>query len=219
MPSLIYVADPMCSWCYGFGPELAALLDGLPGMPIEVVVGGLRPYTREVMDDALKTTLRGHWDTVAQRTGLPFSPEGLKREGFVYDTEPACRAVVSARMLAPQTALYVLHEIQRAFYADGRDVTDAGVLAEVSAAAMTEAGAPTGSADFLATWASEPAILATNEDFLQVQRWEINGFPTLLLERGGQLDMATSGYVAMPTLIDMLQALVDRDDASMTPAR
>ena len=23
---LIYIADPMCSWCYGFGPELAKLL-------------------------------------------------------------------------------------------------------------------------------------------------------------------------------------------------
>ena len=26
-PHLIYFADPMCSWCYGFGPELRKLLD------------------------------------------------------------------------------------------------------------------------------------------------------------------------------------------------
>jgi putative protein-disulfide isomerase len=23
---LLYFADPLCSWCYGFGPELAKLL-------------------------------------------------------------------------------------------------------------------------------------------------------------------------------------------------
>lgn len=209
MPSLIYIADPMCSWCYGFGPELAALLDGLPGMPIEVVVGGLRPYTKDAMSTELKNTLRAHWDTVATRTGLPFAPEGLEREGFVYDTEPACRAVVAARMLAPQTALYVLHEIQRAFYANAQDVTDARVLADLCAAAMTEAGAPTDASTFIATWASKEAIRATNDDFLQAQRWEVTGFPTLVLERDGQLDMVTSGYVAMPNLIELLQALVD----------
>lgn len=216
MPSLIYVADPMCSWCYGFGPELAALLDGLPGMPIEVVVGGLRPYTTEVMGDALKSTIQGHWKTVAERTGLPFEPKGLDRPGFVYNTEPACRAVVAARMLAPQTTLYVLHEIQRAFYANGRDVTDGSVLAEVCAAAMTESGVPTDTSTFLGTWTSEEAIRATNEDFLQVQRWEITGFPTLVLERDGNLDMVTSGYVAMPDLINLLQALVDAGTEAAT---
>ena len=37
---LIYVGDPMCSWCWGFAPEIESLADDYP---IEVVVGGLRP--------------------------------------------------------------------------------------------------------------------------------------------------------------------------------
>lgn len=209
MPKLIYVADPMCSWCYGFGPELAALLEGLQDMPIEVVVGGLRPYARQPMPEGVRNEIRSHWAAVAARTGLPFAPAAAEADDFIYDTEPACRAVVAARMLARDTTLYVLHEIQRAFYANGQDVTQARVLAEVCAAAMTEAGAPTDSPTFLATWASEEAIRATNSDFLQVQQWGVTGFPTLVLERDGRLDLATSGYVAMPTLIEQLQALVD----------
>lgn len=209
MSKLIYVADPMCSWCYGFGPELALLLEGLQNMPIEVVVGGLRPYAKEPMRAEVKAEIREHWNTVHARTGLPFAPKAAEQDGFIYDTEPACRAVVAARMLAPATALYVLHEIQRAFYAEGQDVTQAGVLADVCAAAMTEAGVPTDAATFVATWASEDAIRATNEDFVLAQNWGISGFPTLVLERDGQLDLVTSGYVAMPTLIELLQALVD----------
>ena len=210
MPSLIYIADPMCSWCYGFGPELAALLEGLPGLPIQVVVGGLRPYNKNVMDEGLKTTLLEHWHKVAEQTGLPFDFNGLSRDNFVYDTEPACRAVVAARMLAPDAHLYVFHEIQRAFYSEGKDVTQGNVLAAVCTAAMTESGFPTDEATFLATWSSEEAIRATNEDFLQAHRWEITGFPTLVLERDGRLDMVTTGYMAMPTLIETLQALVDQ---------
>lgn len=211
MPSLIYVADPMCSWCYGFGPELAALLEGLPGLPIEIVVGGLRPYNRQVMDEELKTTLLGHWKQVEERTGLPFFEEGLARENFIYNTEPACRAVVAARMLAPQACLFVFHEIQRAFYAEGKDVTQGKVLAEVVVAALTQSGVPTDATTFLQLWDSEVAIRATNEDFLLAQRWKITGFPTLLLERDGKLDLAAAGYVAMPRLIELLQELVDRD--------
>lgn len=211
MPSLIYIADPMCSWCYGFGPELAALLEGLPGLPIEVVVGGLRAYNAEPMDEELKKSLLEHWRKVADQSGLPFQYDGLSRENFIYNTEPACRAVVTARRLAPDTALFVFHEIQRAFYAEGKDVTQGDVLASVCTTAMTEAGHPVNEADFLATWSSEAAVMATHEDFMQARSWEITGFPTLVLERDGKLDMVTSGFVAMPRLIELLQTLVDQD--------
>lgn len=210
MTSLIYVADPMCSWCYGFGPELAALLEGLPGgLPVDVVLGGLRPYNTQVMDEKLRTELREHWEKVAGETGLPFNYDLLSRDDFVYNTEPACRAVVAARMLAPAATLYVFHEIQRAFYAEGKDVTQGNVLAAVCTAAMAEQGFAIDEATFLAAWSSEQAVAATRDDFLQAHRWGITGFPMLILDRDGELDMVTSGYVAMPRLIELLQALVD----------
>lgn len=211
MPSLLYIADPMCSWCYGFGPELNALLSGLPGLRLNVVVGGLRAGNDQPMDDTLKQHLREHWGKVAETSGLPISYLNLEREGFVYDTEPACRAVVAARTLAPQAGLGVFHAIQRAFYGEGRDVTQGSVLAEVAAAALTGAGIPIDAASFLATWDSEAVRLATLEDFAQVQQWEIQGFPTLVLERDGQLDLVSSGYVSMPTLVERLDRLVNGD--------
>ena len=40
--TLYYVADPMCSWCFGFAPELAAIRAGLPAhIRLEYVMGGL----------------------------------------------------------------------------------------------------------------------------------------------------------------------------------
>lgn len=213
MPNLIYIADPMCSWCYGFGPELAALLEGLPGLPVEVVVGGLRPYQRKPLDAESRKELREHWERVAERTGLPFSHDILSREDFVYDTEPACRAVVAARMLARDAHLYVFHEIQRAFYAEGMDITQGKVLATVVCKALADQGHTVDEATFLATWNSDAVIKATNDDFQQTHKWDVNGFPTLVLERDGQFDMVTSGYVAMPTLIELMQSIVDKGNA------
>jgi putative protein-disulfide isomerase len=210
MSSLIYVADPMCSWCYGFAPELAALLEGLPGgMPIQIVVGGLRPYNTKVMDEELKNTLLEHWHKVAERTGLPFNYDALSRENYIYNTEPACRAVVAARMLAPQLSLFIFSEVQRAFYAEGKDVTQGEVLAEIVSAALTQAGHPIDKDTFLATWNSDVAIMKTRDDFIQANNWGVTGFPTLVLERDGKLDLVTSGYVAMPRLIELMLDLVE----------
>lgn len=210
MTTLIYIADPMCSWCYGFGPELSALMQGLPELPVDVVVGGLRPYNTQPIDEGLKNTLLSHWQKVAEKTGLPFKDDALAREGFIYNTEPACRAVVAARKIAPAAALPVFHAIQHAFYADGLDVTRIEVLAEIGAAILTKLGFPVDVEQFKSRLTSEETILATHDDFATTQKWGINGFPTLVLEREGRLDLVASGYVEMPMLIEQMQSIIDK---------
>ena len=69
--SLVYVGDPMCSWCYGFGVPLQTLLQQLPGVPLAVVLGGLRAYNKEVMHSTLIDTLHHHWEEVTKRSGKP----------------------------------------------------------------------------------------------------------------------------------------------------
>ena len=214
MTKLIYIADPMCSWCYGFGPELTTLRNGIPELHFEVILGGLRAYNKELMDEALKTTLLSHWEKVEEATGLPFSKEALSHKDFIYDTEPACRAVVSARMLAPEIALDVFHAIQHAFYADALDVTKGDVLAKISVAVLNKAGININEQDFLLTWSSEEAITTTNNDFQQTQRWGVTGFPTLVFERAGELYLVSSGFARTEVLVERLQALVDQTSDS-----
>ena len=211
MPSLIYIADPMCPWSYGFGPELAALMAGVPDVPTEVMVGGLRAYKTEVVDAQMKQKQLEEWRKVAEQTNLPFDYNALSRDNFAYNTEPACRAVVTARMLAPKAALYVLHEIQRNFFAEGKDATQGDVLADIALPAMAEHGYNIDKDTFLTTWNSDVAIKATNDDFLLCHKWGVTGFPTLVLERNGALDLVISGYVPMPRLIDLLQELIDKE--------
>jgi putative protein-disulfide isomerase len=207
MTHFIYVADPMCSWCYGFGPELNALLDNMPDARIDIVLGGLRAYNNEVMDAEKKAMILGHWKHVGEASGLPFTTNGMAQEGFIYDTEPACRAIVAARTLAddlpPRAILDVFHAIQHAFYAQGQDVTDLHLLAQVATGALNQA-AQMSSFDvesFYETLTSPMTMSETRADFEQVQRWGITGFPALLLVRPDGLHMLTSGYTKTEQLI------------------
>ena len=42
-PHLVYFADPMCSWCWGFSPVIEAISEQFgTSLPIRLIMGGLR---------------------------------------------------------------------------------------------------------------------------------------------------------------------------------
>jgi putative protein-disulfide isomerase len=202
--SLIYIGDPMCSWCYGFGKPLGQLLVSHPDLPVQLVLGGLRAYNTQVMDTALKDKLRQAWAGVAHRSGQPFSQALFEREDFIYDTEPACRAVVTVREHAPRLALVMYHAIQQAFYADGRDTTRVAVLGEIWDEVHGRSKEAWGHINFLRDFESEAMRQRTRDDFAQAQRWGVRGFPTLFAVVDGQAQLLTNGFADADALAQRL---------------
>jgi putative protein-disulfide isomerase len=198
---LVYFADPMCSWCYGFSPVIAAIAERFEDrMPLQLVMGGLRAGHTMVMRPQDKDYIREAWTRVGAATGQPFDFSFLDREGFVYDTEPACRAVVTARRLLPRLALPFMARISQAFYAEGRDTT----ATEEIAAVADEAGFDRG--EFSAAFLSADTRNETFRDFLTAQELGIRGFPTLIAgseDKGYAL--VTNGYRPLEDLLDPLE--------------
>ena len=203
---LIFVGDPMCSWCYGFGKEMSAIAEGMPDLEVQVVVGGMAAGSTQILDDAGKQFRLTHWARVEQMSGAEFNREALMaRKNFVYDTEPVCRAVVTARMIAPAADLLkVFRAFQRAFYVDGLDTTDGKVLAETGAQALAAQGFDGTAESFFEVWSSDVAIDAAQQDFALTRRLGVRGFPTLFVEHEGRIGQLSSGYV---TAAQVTQAL------------
>lgn len=191
---LVYFADPMCSWCYGFGPAMNRFADAHRELKLSLVMGGLRPYTKEPMMAAQKKQIVGHWQHVADASGLKFNDALLMTDGFVYDTEPACRAVATARAMQFADVLAFLKAIQIAFYRDARDVTSAEILADIAA----EIGFDRTS--FLSMLESTGMREAVKRDFALSQSLGIRGFPTLCAGRGSELAAITNGYASVETI-------------------
>ena len=129
-PTLLYVADPMCSWCWGFWPVIESMQERFSELPVAVILGGLAPGAQAPMDERAKSVVREHWDHVHEATGQPFDYEFFNREGFSYTTEPPSRAVVAARRLDEDSAIRFFAHLQAAFYRDNQDVTDPEVLCD-----------------------------------------------------------------------------------------
>jgi putative protein-disulfide isomerase len=207
--NLLYFADPLCSWCYGFGPELSRFLARRPEGGIDLVMGGLRAGNTEPMSSAFREMLRAHWRHVADASGLPFAEELLERDDFIYDTEPPCRGVVTARGLDPAKAFAFFKAVQSAFYRDGREVTRALVLADIAA----ESGYDR--AEFLGALEAIEMREATRNDFALAQSLGVTGFPTLAAAQGSALYLVTSGYVT-DDVLDLRIAEIQRLTAQQT---
>jgi len=209
---LIYVGDPMCSWCYGFGKEMTSLVEQHPRLPLEIVVGGVRAGATDILDQQGKQFRLEHWARVEESSGLPFDRAAfVARENFVYDTEPACRAVVTARRLVPQANLLALFRaVQHAFYAEGRDTTDGAVLSAVAVAALHADGHAVGLEGFHAEWRSHAAIVETRADFQRARRLGVRSFPALLLDTGAGIVDVSAGYAHAQVLDMRLRAAMDR---------
>ncbi len=198
---LVYFADPMCSWCYGFSPVIAALAERFEDrLPLDLVMGGLRAGNTEPMRAKDKELIRNSWTRVGAATGQPFDLSFFDRASFVYDTEPACRAVVTARRLVPRMALPFMARVQQAFYAENRDMTAADEIAEVA----EEAGFDrTG---FDAAFTAGETRNETFRDFLTAEALGIRGFPTLIAgseDKGYAL--LTNGYRPLENLAEPLE--------------
>ncbi|MDG9883129.1 thioredoxin domain-containing protein [Pseudomonas putida CSV86] len=202
---LLYVMDPMCSWCWGFAPVAAALIARAreAGVETRLVVGGLRTGS-SALDASTRRYILEHWQAVNEATGQPFLLDGAMPDGFVYDTEPACRALVTARSLDGNKVWGLLALIQQAFYQRAEDVTLAPTLVNLAEQAGLDR------ASFAAAFTSPEQRSATAADFTWAQDLGIAGFPTLLAERNGQLALLTNGYQPLESLEPLLGRWLER---------
>ncbi len=198
---LIYVGDPMCSWCWGFAPEIEALAEDLP---VGVVVGGLRPGPMaQPLDDRMARSLERHWVEIAERTGQPFDIAFLeRRDGWTYDTEPAAIAVTQMREMNEARALDYFSDIQNAFYAQGADVTQYDVLTHLATGFGIDIDG------FAAELVSDAAKTRAWDDFARARDWGISGFPTLVGElEDGRLALLARGWTPAHTIRDRIRSL------------
>lgn len=199
-----YVADPMCSWCWGFSTVIEAIEAAYRDrLTVTMVMGGLRAGTTSPMAPAQREEILHHWKAVQRRTGQAFRFEGAMPDGFVYDTEPPCRAVVAMAAVKPAATRAYFERVQAAFYMEGRDVTQPGVLVELAADCGVE------NDRFEPAFNSVDTKARTREEFVRVYRWGVRGFPTLLLQHGDEVRLLTHGYRPFEELQPILDDWLD----------
>jgi putative protein-disulfide isomerase len=201
-PTIIYIGDPMCSWCYGFAPEISKIKEAYPDHELKVILGGLRPQGTETMAD-LGDFLAHHWDEVEKRTGQPFNHGIIGDANIVLDTEPGCRAVVVARNMKEEIALDFFKAVQHAFFVENKNLQDVETFVEIAGKFNLDQDV------YRESFLSEEMRYETKADFQLASEMGIKGFPSVVIRHNGKLYLAANGYRTAEDLSKVISKITE----------
>ncbi|MFK0112296.1 DsbA family protein [Streptomyces sp. NPDC091217] len=175
---LTYAFDAYCGWCYGFEPALhefaAANADRIE---LRVLSGGLFTGPRALPVSAYPH-IPGANERIAQLTGVTFGDgyrAALADGTVVMDSADAATGLVALRSQPGASALDAAAALQRAWYVDGRSLSDPEVYRELATELGLDADATA------AAYASPAARAEAESDFFEVRRLGVDSYPTLVL--------------------------------------
>ena len=178
---LIYVYDPMCSWCYGFRPTWKALKSQLPeGLPVVSLLGGLADDSDVSMPEDMVKYLRRTWSQIESTCGVPFY------HAYWDQTPPpprttfiSCRAVIAAERLAGRGEAFA-ERIQDAYYTEAQNVWDFNTLCDLAEAFGFQRSS------FADALMSDDVRAVHDEQRQLAERLQVEGYPSVLLIHQGQ---------------------------------
>jgi putative protein-disulfide isomerase len=175
---LTYAFDAYCGWCYGFGPALHDFVTAnADRIELRVLSGGLFTGSR-ALPVAAYPHVPGANERIAQLTGVTFGADYrrvLAKGTVVMDSADAAAGLVALRSQPGANALEVGAAMQRAWYLDGRSLSDGQVYRDIAAELGLDPDAVT------AAYASPAARAEAETDRHQVRRLGVDSYPTLLL--------------------------------------
>jgi putative protein-disulfide isomerase len=200
---LVYVFDAYCGWSYGFVPTLTELVRRHPEVPVEVVSGGLFTGPRRVPIREFGY-VQGANAKISELTGAWFG-SGYTRliadGSFVMDSEAAARGVAALRQAAPERIVELTAEMQRAFYSDGRSLSDPATYRIIAQTAGLDPDA------VAAAFTAPESVGAARRDFARAAGLGIDSYPTLLAVDANRSTVVAVGHAGADQIERRLNAL------------
>ena len=194
--TLIYIHDPMCSWCWGFRPVWQQIQQAVAGkLDVRYVLGGLAADTDEPMPEEMRLNVIDNWRRIQREIpGTEFNYDFWTRCSPRRSTYPACRAIIACRMQQPELENEMLLLIQQAYYLLARNPSDLDVLVALA----EQLGLNT--QQFVDDIQSEACQKILLEEIEFCREINIFSFPSLVIKQGKSytsidIDYNSSTYI------------------------
>jgi|TARA_Y100000310_G_scaffold260110_1_gene268951 putative protein-disulfide isomerase len=203
-PQVVFVTDPLCSWCWAMLPEMHLVRSQLSGWAdFDLLMGGLQVGNRRPPVEADVNMLQELWRKVAESTGQKFLGQMPADPKFIYHSEVACRAVEAMRLFQKQPPWEFFEKLQGAFYLQARNLNSVDELGEL---AEPFGISPT---DLDRMLQSSEVIENTRKAFESAKELGALALPVVLLDTGEGPKLVSGGYVTAEFLIPDLQSRID----------
>lgn len=205
-PTIIYIYDAYCGWCYGFSPVMNRLHKEYSNrFGFLVLSGGLiRGERIGPMDKPTADYIRKATPRLEEYTGVKVSETYLAQldnPSRQNNSNIPARAMVVLRKYAPERSVEFASWLQKKLFTEVADLSKEEVYKEAATAFGLNPDT------FLQEMkAAQPAV---DSEFEMVQSWGINGFPAVILDRGDTLIALSNGYAPFEDLDKALQRAME----------
>ncbi|EKO86677.1 thioredoxin [Leptospira interrogans serovar Grippotyphosa str. 2006006986] len=188
--SILYVTDPLCPWCYGFGSVMKRIKEKYENkIRFSLVLGGLRfEESAELLTPELARSLKHEWKDAEFTTKQSFSLGFLEKINFRYDSFLACKAVISVQKIKPEIAFEYLNVLSKSFYFENQDPTSFETFVKQSEKFGITVQ------EFQTVFEDTDTDLETRNDFYYGFSLGVSVFPSLVFSDGIENGILTRGY-------------------------
>lgn len=199
--TLIYVHDPMCSWCWSFRPVWQAVKQGLnDNVEIQYLLGGLAADSQAVMPEDMQQSIRRTWQRIQQEVpGTEFNYAFWEKCQPRRSTYPACRATIACRMQQPSLEQAMLLAIQQAYYLKAQNPSDETVLVNLAEKIGLEVK------QFSVDIQSENCQNNLLQEVKHCRDIGVSSFPGLVLKKGESYVLLDLDYNNSKTILDQIK--------------
>ena len=188
--TLLYIHDPMCSWCWGFNSTWKKVKDSLPSsISIQYILGGLAPDSSEPMPIEMRKYIQTNWSKIEQKiSGVKFNYDFWDNCTPKRSTYPACRAVIAVKNQNPDLEQTIIKLIQQAYYVNAKNPSDDSTLIELAKTLDIDIK------QFTADLNSNQTQQQLLDDIALMQTLGVSSFPSLVLKIGTDLKSINIDY-------------------------
>lgn len=204
---IIYLFDPLCGWCYGFGHHLAAFEEKYKDqLSFQVISGGMVTGSRVGPLAQMANYIKESTPRLEALTGVKFG-EGFLADlhgagATILDSTPPSKAFVILKEHRPEQQVSIAHALQEVFYKDGLDFNEVDSYRGICAAFGLE------HATFSEKFNSLDYQLAVKEEFEMAAQYGVSGYPTVILRNGEQYFLMAHGFNSTEQLEAVFKKIV-----------
>ena len=203
-PTLIYVMDPLCGWCYGFSPVMQRVYDTYKEKAhFEVITGGMITGNEIGPIGVIAPFLKKATAQVTQHTGAEFSPKFLDTiltEGtqILTSVEPSI-AVQLCKTKKPDSIFSFLTALHKEIYINGLKTANIKDYSRL----FREMGFD--ESIFINDFKNKKFLTMAQQDFRKAESLGIESYPALLIRSKAGVKVIARGYVHWDQLYFQLQ--------------
>jgi putative protein-disulfide isomerase len=206
-PTLVYIYDALCGWCYGFSPVMKRLHETYRDqLHFDVLSGGMVMGSRVGPIGQVAPYIAWAYKQVEERTGVTFGEgflKGVLEPGTaIFSSEKPGIALTVFKSERSDEAVSFAHDLQRAVYFEGLDLQ-----ADPTYAALVQPYGLEGTA-FVEKLNDFRFKQKTYAEFQAVSKLGVTGFPTVLLLTPEKKYVLSRGYAPFEELDGRLRQVL-----------